>query len=165
MASEYSFDIVAQFDMQEVRNAVDQTKREISTRYDFKDIKASIELEDELIAIIAPSEMQVNQVWDVLLQKVINRKQSAKILDKNEIKPIGGMNHKMEIKLVKALTQEKCKEITAFIKNNFGKVKSNINGTTVRVVGKDKDELQQVIAGLRKEEEKMGLALTFQNYR
>ena len=165
MASEYSFDIVAQFDMQEVRNAVDQVKREITTRYDFRDSNATIELGDDVITIVAPSEMKVTQVWDVLLQKVINRKQSPKILDKGETKPTGGMDHKLEVKLVKALTQEKSKKISALIKEGGFKVKPSIQGDAVRVSAKDKDDLQAVIGFLREKEEEVGSALTFENYR
>lgn len=165
MASEYSFDIVAQFDMQEVRNAVDQVKREISTRYDFRGSGASVELGEELVTIVAPSEMQVGQVWDVLLQKIINRKQSPRILEKGEIKPVGGMQFKMEVKLVKALTQEKCKAVAAQIKEGGFKAKPSIQGDAVRVTSKDKDELQAIIAFLRSKEEALELALTFQNYR
>ena len=165
MASEYSFDIVAQFDMQEVRNAVDQVKREISTRYDFRGTTASVELGDELITIVADSEMQAGQVWDVLLQKIINRKQSPRILEKGEIKPVGGMQFKMEVKLVKALTQPKCKEIAAMIKEGVTKVKPSIQGDVVRVSGKDKDDLQAVIALLRGKEESLQVSLDFQNYR
>ncbi len=165
MASEYSFDVVAQFDLQEVRNAVDQVKREITTRYDFRDSKATIELGDDIITITAPSEMKIAQVWDVLLQKVINRMQSPKILDKGEIKPIGGMEFKLEIKLLKTLPQEKCKKISALLKEHSFKVKASINGDAVRVSAKDKDELQLVISFLRGKEEDIGAALTFENYR
>lgn len=165
MASEYSFDIVAQFDLQEVRNAVDQVKREISTRYDFRGTNASVELGEDMVTIVADSEMQVGQVWDVLLQKVINRKQSPRILEKGEVKPVGGMQFKMEVKLVKALTQEKCKAVAAAIKDGGFKAKPSIQGEAVRVASKDKDELQAVIAHLRSKEEGLGVALTFQNYR
>lgn len=165
MASEYSFDVVAQFDLQEVRNAVDQVKREIATRYDFRDSNATIELGEEMITIVAPSEMKVAQVWDVLLQKIINRKQSPKILEKGEPKPTGGMDFKMEIKLLKSLPQEKCKKITALMKEAGLKPKASIQGDAVRVASKDKDELQTVINFLRGKEEEIGAALTFQNYR
>ncbi len=165
MAAEYSFDIVAQFDMQEVRNAVDQVKREISTRYDFRGSNASVELGEEMISIVAASEMQVGQVWDVLLQKVINRKQSPRILEKGEVQPVGGMQFKLEVKLVKALTQDKCKAVVAAIKDGGFKAKGSIQGDAVRVASKDKDELQAIIAFLRGKEETLGVALTFQNYR
>ncbi len=165
MASEFSFDIVSQFDLQEVRNAVDQVKREISTRYDFRGSNATVELGDDLITVVAGSEMQVGQVWDLLLQKVINRKQSPRILDKGEIKPVGGMQFKLEVKLVKALTQEKCKKISALIKDGGFKAKGSIQGDAVRVSAKDKDELQTVIGYLRDKEEEVGATLTFQNYR
>lgn len=165
MASEYSFDVVSQFDMQEVRNAVDQVKREITTRYDFRDSNAKVELGDDLITVNAPSEMQIGQVWDLILQKIINRKQSPKILDKQEIKPTGGMEFKLEVKLVKSLNQEKCKKISALIKEGGFKVKASIQGDAVRVSAKDKDELQTVIGFLRSKEETIGAAVDFQNYR
>lgn len=165
MASEYSFDVVSLFDMQEIRNAVDQVKREITTRYDFRDVKASIELEDEKIEIIAPGNMKVQQVYDVLMQKIINRKQSPKILDVQEAKPTGGMDFKQEIKLVKVLTQEKCKLVAATIKEGGFKVKASINGNAVRVSAKDKDELQLVINYLNSKEDVVGIPLTFENYR
>jgi len=165
MASEFSFDVISQFDMQEVRNAVDQVKREISTRYDFRGVNASVELKDELIEIVAPGEMKVQQVFDVLMQKIINRKQSPKILDVQPAKPTGGMDFKQEIKLVKVLTQEKCKQISALIKEGGFKVKPSINGNAVRVSAKDKDELQGVINFLRGKEEVVGIPLTFENYR
>ena len=165
MASEYSFDVVSQFDMQEIRNAVDQVKREITTRYDFKDIKASVELKDDTIEIIAPGEMKVLQVYDVLLQKVINRKQSPKILDKGEPVATGGMDFKLIVKLVKVLSQEKCKELSKLIKENFAKVKPSIMGNSVRVSAKDKDELQGVIAYCRGKDDLIGMPLDFENYR
>lgn len=165
MASESSFDIVSQFDMQELRNAVDQVKREVSTRYDFRDSGAVVQLSEDMVTMRAKSEMQVGQLWDLLLQKVINRKQSPKILEKGEIEPTGGMEFKLEVKLVKALTQEQCKKISAFIKDNFKKAKGSIQGEAVRVTSKDKDELQSVIQFLRGKEEAVGAVLTFQNYR
>ncbi len=165
MASEFSFDIVSQFDMQEVRNAVDQVKREITTRYDFRGVNASIELKDDLIEIVAPGEMKVQQVYDVLMQKIINRKQSPKILDAAEAKPTGGMDFKQEIKLVKVLSQEKCKQISALIKDGGFKVKPSINGTAVRVSAKDKDELQAVMGYMRGKEEVVEVVLAFENYR
>lgn len=165
MASEYSFDVVSQFDMQEVRNAVDQVKREITTRFDFRGINASIELKDEAIEIIAPGDLKVQQVYDVLLQKIINRKQSPKIMEKGEAKPTGGMDYKLEIKLVKVLTQDKCKQVSAMIKEAGFKVKPSINGNAVRVSSKDKDELQKVINLLRDKEEVVGMPLNFENYR
>ncbi len=165
MASESSFDVVSQFDMQELRNAVDQVKREVSTRYDFRDSGAAVELTEDLITLQAKSEMQVGQLWDLLLQKVINRKQSPRILEKGEILPTGGMEYKIEVKLVKAMSQEQCKKVSAFIKDNFKKAKGSIQGEAVRVTSKDKDELQGVMKFLGGKEEAIGATLTFQNYR
>ncbi len=121
MASEFSFDIVAAFNLQEVRNAYDQTKRELTNRYDFKDVFWELVLKDESIEIVAAGEMKVKAVFDILLQKIINRKLSPKILDKSEPEASGGMNQKIIVKLVKALTQEQCKVISKMIKDNFPK--------------------------------------------
>lgn len=165
MASESSFDVVSDFDMQELRNAVDQVKREILTRYDFKGVTAEITLNDDDILIVAPDTMKLKAIQDMLLQKVINRKLSPKILDMtNKHEDATGMTVCHVIKLIKALDQEGCKQITRLLKEKFPKVKASIQGTTVRVSSKDKDELQAVIAALR-QEGSFKVPLSFTNYR
>ena len=157
-------DIVSQFDMQEVRNAFDQSKREISTRFDLKDLHLELELSDEAIKITAPSEMALNTAWDIVLQKIINRKLSPKILKKGEMEKIGGNLVRYEIKLIKTLDQEAAKLITKLIRDQFPKVKPSIQGDTVRVSSKSRDELQGVIAMLRAEKS-LPLPVDFTNYR
>ncbi len=164
MASEYSFDVVSDFDFQELRNAVDQVTREITTRYDFKGVDAEIELNDDDITILGPDNMKVKAISDVLLQKVINRKLSPKILEMKEPEPAGGATIKQIIKLVKVMDQETCKMITKVIKEQFPKVKGSIQGTVVRVSSKDKDSLQMVMNALRILPN-LKVPITFTNYR
>jgi len=164
MASDSSFDIVSDFDMQELRNAVDQVKREITTRYDFKGVIADIKLNEDDITITAPDNLKLKAIHDILLQKVINRKLSPKILDIKEPEPAAGMTVKQTVKLLKVLNQETCKEITKFLKEKFPKVKGSIQGETVRVSSKSLDELQAVIAALRGETS-IKAPLKFENYR
>jgi len=165
MASDYSFDVVAHFDLQELKNAVDQVRREILTRYDFKDSNATVELTDDKIVIVAPDDFKVKAVGDVLMQKVINRKLSPKILEFKDVLPAGGNTMKQEIVLKKVLDSETCKDITKLLKENFPKVKGSIYGESVRVSSKDKDNLQEVISYLKQKEADFKLPLTFDNYR
>jgi hypothetical protein len=164
MASDSSFDIISDFDMQELRNAVDQVKREILTRYDFKGVTAEITLGDEEITIVAPDSMKLKAIQDMLLQKVVNRKLSPKILEMKEPEPATGMTLRQTVKLLKALNQETCKQITKFLKEKFPKVKASIQETTVRVSSKSRDDLQLVIAALR-QEASIKAPLKFTNYR
>jgi cyclic-di-GMP-binding protein len=164
MASEFSFDVESQFDAQELRNAIDQVKREIATRYDFKGITAEVTLTDEDITLLVPDTMKLKAVQDMIFQKIVNRKLSPKILDLKDPEPAAGGNLKQLIKLIKALDQETCKVISKLIKDNFPKAKPSIQGTAVRVSSKDKDALQGVIAFLRARED-LKVPVQFTNYR
>lgn len=164
MASDSSMDIVSQFDLQEVRNAVDQARREIGTRFDLKDLGIEVDLTDEEIKLTTPSEMSLNTAWDVLLQKLINRKLSPKILKKGEMEKLGGNKVRFTIKLVKVLDQETAKIISKLIRDKFPKAKPSIQGETVRVSSKSRDELQAIIVALRAEKD-LPLPLDFTNYR
>lgn len=164
MASDSSMDIVSQFDMQEVRNAVDQAKREIATRFDLKDLGIEVDLTDDDVKLTTPSEMSLNTAWDVLLQKMINRKLSPKILKKGELEKMGGNKVRFTIKLIKTLDQETAKTVSKLIREKCPKVKPSIQGDTVRVSSKSRDELQGVITMLRAEKE-LTLPLDFTNYR
>lgn len=164
MASDPSMDIVSQFDLQEVRNAFDQSKREIGTRFDLKDLNLELELSDDSIKITAPSEMALNTAWDIVLQKLINRKLSPKILKKGELEKMGGNKVRYEIKLIKTLDQETGKLVSKLIRDKFPKAKPSIQGDTVRVSSKSRDELQAIITMLRSEKD-LPLPLDFTNYR
>lgn len=157
-------DIVVRFDFQELRNAVDQAKREATTRYDLKDSAIEIELTDDKITLNTANEYQIEAVFGILLQKVISRGISPEVLDRQAASEIGGMRFKQEIKLIKALDAENAKKISKMIRDAFPKVKPTIQGDTVRVASKSIDELQAVIAMLKKDE-KLNLPLEFTNYR
>ena len=164
MASEFSFDVVSQFDLQELRNAVDQVKREVLTRYDFKGSHTEVTLGDDEITVVAADTMKLTAVQDMLFQKLVNRKLSPKILDIKEPEPAAGGTLRQLFKLIKVLDQETCKQISKIIKENFPKVKASIQGTTVRISSKNKDDLQLVMANLRQNEE-IKVPLLFTNYR
>jgi uncharacterized protein YajQ (UPF0234 family) len=164
MASEFSFDIVAQFNSQELKNAIDQVKREIAARYDFKGITAEITLGDEEIIVLVPDSMKLKAVQDIIFQKLVNRKLSPKILAMRPPEPAAAGNLRQVIKLIKALDQDTCKIISKMIKDNFTKVKTSIQGPAVRVSSKSKDDLQAVIAFLKSRED-LKAPLQFTNYR
>jgi hypothetical protein len=164
MASDPSMDIVCDFNVHELTNAVDQVRRELSTRYDLKSLGITIEQTDDAITITAPSEYALNASYEILLQKVINRKLSPKILNKKDMEKMGGTIVKYKIELVKALDQETAKKISEIIRGKFPKVKPSIQGEAVRVSSKSRDELQSVIA-LFRSQKLVELPLQFTNYR
>lgn len=164
MASDSSMDIVSQFDLQEVRNAFEQTKKEIAVRYDLKDLHIELELTDEKVTITAPSEMSLETAWGILLQKMINRKLSPKVLKKGDLEKIGGNLVRYKIDLIKTLDQDMAKQISKLIRDQFPKAKPSIQGDSVRVSSKSRDELQGIIAMLRAEKT-LPLPVDFTNYR
>lgn len=164
MASDASMDIVSQFDLQEVRNAYEQAKKEISVRFDLKDLGIELELTDVQITLTAPSDMSLETAWGILLQKMINRKLSPKVLKKGELEKIGGNLVRYKIDLIKTLDQEMAKQITKLIREQFPKAKPSIQGDTVRVTSKSRDELQGVITMLRANKD-LPLPVDFTNYR
>jgi hypothetical protein len=164
MAAESSFDIISEFDYQELKNAVDQLKKEILNRYDFKGLFCEIELTADKITIISIDKMKLEAVKSVLIQKMVNRKISPKILQAKDIQTVARGHLQLEFQLIKALDQDHSKKISKIIRDQFPKVKPNIEGNTVRVRGKSKDDLQQVINFLR-EDETISIPLQFVNYR
>ncbi len=166
MAKDASFDIVSEFDKQELINALDQVKRELSTRFDLKDSKSDIELiEDKEILITTGDEMKLKNIFDILQSKIVKRNLSLKILDPGKIEPALGGAVKQSIKLKKGLTTELAKKITGFIKDTKLKVQSSIQGDSVRVSGKNKDDLQEVIKVIKQKEDAIDAPLQFTNYR
>jgi uncharacterized protein YajQ (UPF0234 family) len=164
MASEFSFDIVSDFDQQELTNALDQVKREIGNRYDFRGTNTEVTLNENDITVLAPDTMKLKAVQDVLFQKLVNRKLSPKILDIQEPEPAAGGMLRQVMKLIKVMSQENAKEVSKLIKENFPKVKGSIQGDAVRVSSKDKDNLQAVIAFFQKYEG-LKVPISFTNYR
>lgn len=166
MAKDCSFDIVSEFDKMELVNAVEQTKKEISSRFDLKDSKSDIVLEsDTQITITTEDDTKLRNILDILQSKMIKRNLSIKILDPQGIENALGGNVRQVFKLKKGLTQELAKKIVADIKSSKLKVQSSIQGEQVRVSGKSKDDLQDVIKLIREKEDEYKIPLQFQNYR
>lgn len=166
MAKDASFDIVSDFDKQELVNAIDQVKRELTTRFDLKDSNSDISLvEDKEILITTNDEMKLKNIYDILQSKLVKRNLSLKILDAQKIENALGGNVKQVIKLKKGLSTEMAKKITGFIKDTKLKVQASIQGDSVRVSGKSRDDLQEVIKAVRAKEDTIDAPLQFTNYR
>ena len=163
MASVSSFDIVSDFDQQELKNALDQTTREIQTRYDLKDTKTTIEATDAQLTINSDNEYTLSQVRDLLESKFIRRGLSLKILDYGTEEPASGARVRQVVKLRKGIPDELAKKITKQIRDDFKKVTPQIQGNAVRVQAKSRDDLQAVIASLKDAD--YPVALQFINYR
>ena len=166
MAKDASFDIVSEYDRQELINALDQVKRELSTRFDLKDSNSSIDLvEDKSILITTNDEMKLRNIYDILQSKMVKRNLSLKILDPQKIENALGGNVKQDIKLRKGLSTELAKKIVGFIKDTKLKVQASIQGDSVRVTGKSRDDLQDVIKAIKAKEDAIDAPLQFTNYR
>ncbi|NEQ32452.1 MAG: YajQ family cyclic di-GMP-binding protein [Leptolyngbya sp. SIO4C5] len=163
MASSYSFDVVSDFDRQELVNALDQTRREVTSRYDLKNTKTSIDLGDETITIETDSDMTLQSIHDVLQTKAAKRQLSQKIFDFGKVESASGNRVRQEIKLQKGINQESAKKITKLIRDNLKKVQASIQGDAVRISAKSKDDLQSAIQLIKQEDWPM--ALQFTNYR
>lgn len=166
MAKDCSFDIVSEFDKQELVNAVDQVKRELTSRFDLKNTNSEVELDaDKTITIRTTDDMKLRNIYDILQSKLVKRNLSIKILDPQPVENALGGNVRQVYKLKKGLTQELSKKIVADIKDSKLKVQASIQGEQVRVSGKDKDDLQAIIKMLRDNADKYDYPLQFQNYR
>ncbi|MCP9838835.1 MULTISPECIES: YajQ family cyclic di-GMP-binding protein [Synechococcales] len=163
MADSYSFDVVSDFDRQELVNAVDQVRREVGQRYDLKDSNTEIEVEEASLTITTASDMTLDAVVDVLRQKATKRNLSLKIFDLQTPEPVGGNRVKQVVKLRKGLSQELAKKLSKKVRDEVKKVTVAIQGESLRVTGKNKDDLQQVITLLRAED--LEVPLQFENYR
>ncbi len=163
MANDISFDVVSDFDEQELRNALDQVRREVGQRYDFKGVTVDLTQAKEELVLVTDDEYRAAAVKDLIESKAIRRNLSLKIFDWGKVEPAGGNKVRQEIKLRRGLTDEIAKRLTKLIRDEFPKVKSQIQGDAVRVSGKSKDELQRVITRLRELDEPV--PLQFQNYR
>jgi uncharacterized protein YajQ (UPF0234 family) len=163
MAETFSFDIVSDFDRQELVNTIDQTIREINSRYDLKDTKTTVELTEDKIVVNTASELTLDSVNDVLRTKAAKRKLSQKIFDYGKPQQAGGDRIRQEITLRKGITQDVAKKITKLIKDEFKKIQASIQGDAVRVSAKSKDDLQQVIQLMKQQD--FPMELQFTNYR
>jgi uncharacterized protein YajQ (UPF0234 family) len=163
MADTYSFDIVSDFDRQELVNALDQAKREIQARYDLKDTNTTLDLGEENITVNTDSEFTLQAVHTILQTKAAKRNLSMKIFDFGKVESASGNRVRQEIKLQKGISQEIAKQITKMIRDEFKKVQGAIQGDAVRVTAKSKDDLQAVIQRIKQED--FPVALQFTNYR
>ena len=165
MACTSSFDVVSDFDRQELVNTVDQVKREVVQRYDLKDTNTDIDLQEKELIVSSSSEMTLQAVADILRQKAIKRNLSLKIFDFQIPEPSGGNRVIQRILLKKGLSQEISKKLSKSIRDNLKKINVSIQGDRLRVTGKNKDDLQVVISLLRQKEEDLEVPLQFENYR
>ena len=163
MADSYSFDVVSDFDSQELLNAVDQVRREVGQRYDLKDSNTEIDLQEASIEITTASDMTLEAVVDVLRQKATKRDISLKIFDLQPPEAVGGNRVKQLIKLRKGLSQELAKQLSKKVRDELKKVTVSIQGDSLRITGKNKDDLQQAIQLLRSQD--VEVPLQFENYR
>jgi cyclic-di-GMP-binding protein len=163
MAGEVSFDVVSDFDEQELRNALDQVRREVQQRYDFKGAHVELTQEKTRIVLVTDSDMRARAIRDLLESKAVRRNLSLKIFDWGEVVPAGGNKVRQEIGLRRGLPEDLARKLVKQIRDEFPKIQPRIQGDAIRVVGKSKDELQKVIAYLRGLDE--AVPLQFENYR
>ena len=165
MAKDSSFDVVSDYDVAEMTNAVDQAQRELSTRYDFRGTSAAIEFAEGKtgIKLTGDSQNQLNSILDVLQSKLIKRGISLKVLDTTAAPEQGGKEMRWTLSFKKGLDQEKAKKTTKTIRDSFPKVKTQIQGDEVRVSSSSRDDLQAVIALLKQQD--FDFPLSFTNYR
>lgn len=158
-----SFDVVSEANLVEVKNAVDQANKEISTRFDFKGSDARIEQKERELTAYADSEFQLNQVRDVLMAKMTKRSVDVRFMDNGKIEKIGGDKVKQVIKIRNGIESDAAKKIVRIVKDSKIKVQASIQGEAVRIAGAKRDDLQATIALLKKEV--TDLPLEFNNFR
>ena len=163
MAGESSFDVVSDFDDMEMRNALDQVRREVQQRYDFKGATFDLTQAKTELVLTTDDEFRAKSIRDLIESKAVKRGLSLKVFDWGKIEPSGGNKVKQTITLRRGLNEELAKKLSKLIRDEFPKVKSQIQGDALRVSGKNKDDLQLVIARLRELDEPVPLQFT--NYR
>jgi uncharacterized protein YajQ (UPF0234 family) len=162
-AKEFSFDIVSKVDQQEVRNAVDQAQKELANRYDFKGTKAEIQFEKDQITLIADDEFRMEQLKDILVSKLIKRGIDLRQIDYGKAEAGTGLTIRQKVEFKQGIAQDQAKPLIKQIKDKGLKVQAQIQGDAIRVTGKDKDDLQKVIAFVKGLDLPMPVA--FENYR
>ena len=163
MAGEVTFDVVSDFDEQELRNALDQVRREVIQRYDFKGAHVDLTQEKDQLILVTDDEFRARAIRDLIESKALRRSLSLKIFDWGEVEPAGGNKVRQRIGLRRGLPDDLARKLVKLIREDFPKVQPRIQGEAVRVAGKSKDELQRVITRLRELDEVV--PLQFQNYR
>ncbi len=162
--AEFSFDVVSEFDSAELTNALDQARREVGTRYDFKDTQTVYDHHDEVIVVESASEERAKAAVQVLREKAARRQLAAKLFKAGDPKTIGKGRGQIEVQLNAGITDDIARDLRKRIQSVTPKVQVRIQGDQLRVVGKDKDSLQLVIKALR-EAEDIPVPLQFTNYR
>ncbi len=160
-----SFDVVSEVDMNEVTNAVDQASREIGNRYDFKGSSAKVERTEGVLTAFGDSEFQLNQVTDILYQKLAKRGIDVSALEAGKVESISGDKAKQALTLRQGIGTELAKKIVRLVKDSKMKVQAAIQGEQVRITGKKRDDLQEAIALLRSKEAELGQPLQYTNFR
>jgi uncharacterized protein YajQ (UPF0234 family) len=163
MAKENSFDIASEVDYAEVTNAINQTVKEVGQRFDFKGSKATVELEDKNLVLSAEDDMRLRNMNDILQTKLVKRNVPLKALTYEKVEPAAGGTVRQTVTIQQGIPTDKAKEVVKFIKDEKFKVQASIQGDTVRISGKDRDTLQEVIAALKKKD--FGIDVQFNNFR
>ncbi len=163
MAKSNSFDIVSKTDMEEVRNAVNQTMKEVQQRFDFKKSCSAVKIEADTLVLVSDDEYKLQSLTSVLEEKLLRRKVSLKAFEYGKIEPASGGTVRQTVNIQQGIPIEKAKEIVKIIKQSKTKVQAAIQGDTVRISGKDIDTLQQVIQLVK--EQDLGIDMQFTNYR
>lgn len=163
MARDCSFDVVSEVDLQEVDNAVNQAKKEIATRYDFRNSKSEVNLDQDKIILIGDDHFKLKAVLDIVRGKLVKRGVALKNIQEEKVELAAGGTVRQVLTIQKGLSKEQAKEVTKIIKADKFKVTAQIMENQVRVTGKDKDELQKVISRLKQED--FPVELQYVNYR
>lgn len=163
MAQQNSFDIVSEVDRAEVTNAIQQTVKEVRQRFDFKGSTATVVLEKDELILTAEDETKLRNMNDILQQKLVRRSVPLKALSYGTADPAAGGSVRQRVQIQQGIPQEKAKEVVKFIKDSKAKVQASIQGDVVRVSGKDRDTLQDIIAKLKAKD--FGIDMQFSNYR
>ncbi len=163
MAQQNSFDIVSELNRAEIVNAINQTTKEVGQRFDFKGSKAAVTLEEKDLLLTAEDETKLRNMNDILQQKLVRRGVALKALEYGEVEPAAGGTVRQRVAIQQGIPTEKAKEIVRFIKDSKAKVQAAIQGDVVRVTGKDRDVLQDIIAKLKAKD--FGIHMEYTNYR
>ena len=163
MAQQNSFDIVSEVDRAEVTNAINQTIKEVRQRFDFKGSSATVALEANELVLTAEDETKLRNMNDIFQQKLVRRSVPLKALSYGAVEPAAGGTVRQRVQIQQGIPQDKAKEVVKFIKDSKAKVQASIQGDMVRVTGRDRDTLQQVIASLKAKD--FGINMQFTNYR
>jgi len=163
MAQQNSFDIVSEVDRAEMTNAINQTTKEVHQRFDFKGSSANVVMEGDELVLTAEDETKLRNMNDIFQQKLVRRGVPLKALSYGTVDPAAGGTVRQRVQIQKGIPQDKAKEVVKFIKDSKAKVQASIQGDVVRVSGKDRDTLQDIIAKLKGKD--FGIDMQFSNYR